>query len=102
MYEVYKAPRSGEVYNIGGSRFSHCSMLEAIALSEEIAGRKLNWSYSEANRIGDHVWYVSDITKFRTHYPEWRQEYDLRRLLVDIYEKNAERWQSESAGRGSV
>jgi CDP-paratose 2-epimerase len=92
FHEVYKAPRCGEVYNMGGGRFSNCSMLEAIALCEEIAGKKLKWTYSETNRIGDHIWYISDLRKFKSHYPEWRQEYDLRRLLEDIHEKNVERW----------
>jgi CDP-paratose 2-epimerase len=67
-------------------------MMEAIALCEEIAGKELGWTYSETNRIGDHIWYISDTRKFKSHYPEWRQEYDLRRLLVDIYEKNVDRW----------
>jgi CDP-paratose 2-epimerase len=96
FYEFYRAPRSGQVYNIGGGRFSHCSMIEAIALCEEITSRKLDWTYTDANRIGDHIWYVSDTRKFRDHYPDWVQQYDLRRLLFDIYEKNAERWMSES------
>jgi CDP-paratose 2-epimerase len=92
IHEVFTAPRSGEVYNMGGGRFSNCSMLEAITLCEEIAGRELQWTYSETNRIGDHIWYISDLGKFKSHYPDWRQEYDLRRLLQDIYEKNVSRW----------
>jgi CDP-paratose 2-epimerase len=86
------APRAGEVYNMGGSRFSHCSMLEAITVCQEIAGRPLSWSYEEQNRIGDHIWYVSDIGKFRRHYPAWVQQYDLTALLRDIHDQNVERW----------
>jgi CDP-paratose 2-epimerase len=67
--QFIRAPRSGEVYNIGGSRHSNCSMFEAIALCEEISGRKLTWSYEETNRIGDHIWWISDVTKFQKHYP---------------------------------
>jgi len=67
--EFIRAPRSGEVYNIGGSRHSNCSMLVAIALCEEISGRKLTWSYEETNRIGDHIWWISDVGKFQKHYP---------------------------------
>jgi CDP-paratose 2-epimerase len=93
----HAAPRPGEVYNMGGSRFSNCSMLEAIALCEEIAGRRLSWTYSESNRIGDHVWYISNIQKFQSHYPEWRLQYDLRRLLEDIHQKNVERWTAPNA-----
>jgi CDP-paratose 2-epimerase len=95
--QFFRAPRVGEVYNMGGSRFSACSMLEAITLCEEITGRELNWTYSEANRLGDHIWYISDTRKFRAHYPAWRQRYDLRALLEDIYSKNIERWTSQDS-----
>jgi CDP-paratose 2-epimerase len=93
---VFRAPRCGEVYNVGGTRFSNCSMLEAIALCESIANRKLDWAYSEANRAGDHVWYVSDMAKFKSHYPGWEQRYDLTALLTEIFEKNADRWAAEA------
>jgi len=91
------APRGGEVYNIGGSRHSHCSMVEAIAMCQEIAGRDLPWTYEDANRIGDHIWYVSDTGKFRRHYPAWTQRYDARALLQDIHDQNVERWQTSAA-----
>lgn len=97
FYEVFKAPRVGEVYNIGGSRTSNCSMLEAIALCEEIAGERLQWTYSDTNRVGDHIWYISDTRKFQSHYPGWRQTYGLRALLEDIYAKNVEWWTSVAA-----
>jgi CDP-paratose 2-epimerase len=97
FYEVFKNPRCGEVYNIGGSRFSNCSMLEAIALCEEISGERLSWTYSNTNRVGDHIWYISDTGKFKSHYPEWRQRYGLHALLQDIYAKNVERWHSEAS-----
>ncbi len=93
--QFHRSPRRAEVYNIGGSRFSNCSMLEAIALGERIAGRELNWTYAESNRIGDHIWYISDTAKFRAHYPEWRQRYGLEDLVKDIFEKNVERWLSQ-------
>ncbi len=94
FHEFYRNPRRGELYNMGGSRFSNCSMLEGIALCEEIAGRKLDWRYTDTNRVGDHIWYISDIGKFRDHYPSWVQQYDLRQLLEDIYTKNVARWTS--------
>ena len=78
-------PRPGEVYNIGGSRHSNCSMLEAIALCENISGSKLNWTYQEDNRIGDHIWWISDVAKFQLHYPEWHYRYDLRAILTEIH-----------------
>ena len=95
--EFFKSPRIGEVYNMGGSRYSNCSMTEAIQLCHEISGKELEWTYTETNRIGDHIWYISDIRKFQSHYPDWRQEYDLQRLAQDIYEKNVERWIAEQA-----
>jgi CDP-paratose 2-epimerase len=91
------APRAGEVYNMGGSRFSHCSMLEAITLCQDIAGRELSWTYEEKNRIGDHIWYVSNIGKFRNHYPTWVQQYDVKALLQDIHDQNVERWHAGAA-----
>ncbi|MBN9392750.1 MAG: NAD-dependent epimerase/dehydratase family protein [Chloroflexi bacterium] len=97
FFEFYKAPPAGgmpggEVYNMGGSRFSNCSMLEAIQLCQEITGKELSYTYTETNRIGDHIWYISDISKFQKHYPQWQQKYNVRQLLEDIYVKNAERW----------
>ena len=84
FWHFIQAPRSGEVYNIGGSRHSNCSMLEAISLCEEISGNKLNWSYKEDNRIGDHIWWISDVAKFQAHYPGWQYRYDLRGILTEI------------------
>ncbi len=83
--EFIRAPRSGEVYNIGGSRHSNCSMLEAIDLCEEISGKKLTWNYEETNRIGDHMWWVSDVRRFQAHYPNWKFRYGLREILDEIY-----------------
>ena len=92
FYHFYCAPRVGEVYNIGGSRFSNCSMLEAIQLCETIAGKKLNWNYVETNRIGDHIWWISDIRKFKNHYPEWRLSYTVPDILEEIFSQNTDRW----------
>jgi len=82
---VIERGRAGEIYNIGGSRHCNCSILEAIALCEEISGRKLTWEYVEDNRIGDHIWWISDVRKFREHYPEWNFRYGLREILGEIY-----------------
>jgi CDP-paratose 2-epimerase len=85
FHEFCRAPRAGEVYNIGGSRFSNCSMLEAIAMCEEIAGRRMNTQYVETNRTGDHIWWISDVSKFQAHYPGWELTRDVRRILEEIY-----------------
>jgi len=88
----FRAPRAGEVYNIGGGRFSNISVLEAISLSEELTGEEVSWSYSDQHRVGDHIWWISDNSRFEEHYPEWRLEYDPRRILEEIYDHNRERW----------
>jgi CDP-paratose 2-epimerase len=92
FYQFYQAPRIGEVYNIGGGRFSNCSILEAIQVCERIADRKLNWSYVESNRIGDHIWWISDLRKFKTHYPEWNLTYGIQDILEEIFNQNTSRW----------
>jgi len=84
FWHVFQNPRSGEVYNLGGGRHSNCSMLEAITLCEELAGRQLASSYVDENRSGDHIWWISNVAKFQDHYPGWRQSYDLRRTLTEI------------------
>ncbi len=81
-----EAPRQGEVYNLGGSRHSNCSMREAIQLCEEISGRRLTWEYVEDNRIGDHIWWISDVRKFQEHYPAWKFRYGLREILEEIHQ----------------
>ncbi|QDU63914.1 CDP-paratose 2-epimerase [Planctomycetes bacterium Pan216] len=86
FWQYHQAPRPGEVYNAGGSRHSHCSMREAITLCEEISGRKLDYTVVDDNRIGDHIWYVSDVSKFREDYPDWSYQYDLEAILGEIYE----------------
>lgn len=84
FYHFYQSPRQGEVYNIGGSRFSNCSMAEAIHICEELTGNKMNFSYSEDNRIGDHIWWISDVRKFKNHYPEWDYQYGIKDILSQI------------------
>lgn len=95
FHHYFKQPRSGEVYNIGGGRFSNASMFEAIQLCEQIAGKPLQHEYKDQNRIGDHIWWISDTSKFSRHYPEWSQQYDVPAILKEIYEKNNERWTKE-------
>ncbi len=85
FWQFYQKPRSGEVYNLGGSRHSNCSMLEAIDECERISGKKLQWSYVEDNRIGDHIWWVSDVRKFQGHYPGWKYRYGLTEILREIH-----------------
>jgi CDP-paratose 2-epimerase len=91
FWHFYQNPKQGEAYNAGGSRFSNCSMMEGITLCEQISGNKMNYQYVETNRIGDHIWYISDVSKFKQHYPEWDFKYDLNSILVQIHESMLKR-----------
>lgn len=84
FYNVYKNPRAGEAYNIGGSRYSNISILEAIEKIEKILKRKANFEYVNENRSGDHQWYISDVSKFKSHYPKWDFKYSGDMILEDI------------------
>jgi CDP-paratose 2-epimerase len=86
FWNFYQNPKKGEVYNAGGGRFANCSMAEAITLCEKITGKKMNVNYTDTNRIGDHIWYVSDLTKFKNHFPNWYWKYDLQMTAIDIFE----------------
>jgi CDP-paratose 2-epimerase len=86
LWHFFQNPRSGEVYNMGGSRFANCSVLEAIGLCEEITGRPMSWTLDDKPRTGDHIWWISDVRRFQNHYPAWRYEYDLRSTLEEICE----------------
>jgi CDP-paratose 2-epimerase len=88
----HAAPRAAAVYNLGGGRESNVSMLEAIDLCQQIAGRALDYTLSERARIGDHRWWISDLHAFKADYPGWRLTYGIEDVLRDIYEHNAERW----------
>lgn len=91
FWHYMQHPRPGEVYNAGGSRHSNCSMLEAIALVEEISGRPFHWTYTDENRIGDHIWWISDVSKFKAHYPDWDYTMNVRQIIEEIAEHLGER-----------
>jgi len=90
----HRSPRAAAVYNIGGGRASNCSMLEAIVVCEQIAGRELSWTLSEQNRIGDHRWWISDLGPFRRDHPGWEITYDIEAVLREIHDHNLEQWLS--------
>jgi len=96
FYHFIQKPRCGEAYNMGGSRFSNCSMLESIRLCEEISGNKMKTAYVGTPRIGDHVWWVSDVSKFQRHYPGWRVTKSTKEILGEIFEYNKRRWTAEA------
>lgn len=85
FWHFYKNPRIAEVYNAGGGRYSNCSMLEAIKMCEEITGKPMKLTYSDHNRIGDHIWWISDVRKFMRHYPDWQYKYGIHMILEEIF-----------------
>jgi CDP-paratose 2-epimerase len=85
FWSYYQRPRPAAVYNAGGSRHSNCSMLEAIRAAERITGKKMNYRLIDDNRIGDHIWYISDVRAFQRDYPDWKYKYSLE----DIYQQVA-------------
>ncbi|MBN8220773.1 MAG: NAD-dependent epimerase/dehydratase family protein [Spirochaetes bacterium] len=86
FHHFAQKPRQGEVYNAGGGRHSNCSMREAIEICERISGNKMQIKYDENNRIGDHIWYISDVRKFEAHFPEWKYKYTLEEMLQQIHD----------------
>jgi CDP-paratose 2-epimerase len=86
FWHFFESPKAGEVYNMGGARHANCSVLEAIALAEALTGKPMAWSYSDANRTGDHIWWISDIRKFQSHYPAWSLSLDMAGIVREVYE----------------
>ena len=84
FWNYHQKPRKGEVYNAGGSRHSNISMIEAIKKTEQIFNKKAKYEYKESNRVGDHIWYISDVSKFQKHYPNWKFTYDIDQILEEI------------------
>ena len=76
---------------MGGARNSNISMLEAIDAIEKLLGKKANYELSKENRIGDHIWYISDTRKFQLHYPAWSYRYDLKQIMEEIFRSFAKR-----------
>ena len=87
FWEFYKKPRKGEVYNIGGGRYSNCSILEALKIVEKISKIKIQRKILKNNRVGDHIWYVSNLRKFKKHYPKWRQIYSTKKIIDELIKK---------------
>ena len=88
FWEFFKKPKRGEVYNIGGGRYSNCSIIEAINLLESKSGLKIKKNYVKKNRIGDHVWYITDNSKFKKDYPNWKQIYNTKKIINELIEIN--------------
>ena len=86
FWEFYKKPKYGKIYNIGGGRFSNCSIIEALELVEKITKIKIKKNIVKKNRVGDHIWYISNIHKFKKDYPNWKQKYNTKKIIEELVE----------------
>mgnify|MGYP001273795682 CR=1 FL=1 len=84
FWEFFKKPTSGEVYNIGGGRFSNCSIIEALDLVDNIANIFIKRNILKKPRVGDHIWYISNLSKFKKQYPNWKQKYDTKKIIEEL------------------
>jgi CDP-paratose 2-epimerase len=88
--QIYQKPRSGEVYNLGGGRQNSCSILEAFDTVYQLTGRKMNYEYLEEARNGDHICYISNLSRFQNHYPDW----SISKSLDNIFEELIQSWKA--------
>ena len=84
FWEFFKNPKYGEVYNIGGGRFSNCSIIEALDLVEEYSNIKIKRKILKTPRTGDHIWYVTNLKKFKRDYPKWIQKYNTKKIIEEL------------------
>tara|TARA_X000000950_G_scaffold273579_1_gene357531 strand:+ start:320 stop:1372 length:1053 start_codon:yes stop_codon:yes gene_type:complete len=84
FWEFYKKPTKGEVYNTGGGRYSNCSINEALEITEKISNIKIERKILKQNRVGDHIWYVSNMNKFKKDYPGWKQRYSTLKIIKEL------------------
>jgi CDP-paratose 2-epimerase len=96
FWHFFQSPRPGAVYNMGGSRHSNCSVLEAITEAEAMCGRELTYHLSDEARSGDHIWWISDVRKFKRDYPDWAYKYDLKTIIREIVLATQERMSEHS------
>ena len=89
FWEFYKKPKYGEVYNIGGGRHSNCSIIEALDLVEGLAKIKIKRKMIKSPRVGDHIWYITNLSKFKKHYPNWKQQYNTKKIIKELIENSS-------------
>lgn len=99
---IFRNPRCGEAYNLGGGRENSCSILETFDLVEQVTGRKMNYEYVEKNRVGDHICYISNLSRFKSHYPEWAITKPLRQIIRETIDDWALRLAQESTQKSLV
>ncbi len=90
IWEFIKRPSRGEVYNVGGGINNSCSILEAINLIEKITKKKMKYKIMKQNRIGDHIWYITNLRKFKKNYPKWKLKYSLKQIISEIIKEQSQ------------
>lgn len=96
FWSFFRDPKPGRAYNMGGSRFANCSILEAIDLIDELSGLRVAYTLTDDARAGDHIWYISDVRRFQQDYPDWQYRHDLRSTLAEMIEASKERYVAEA------
>ena len=86
FWHFFKKPRVGEIYNMGGGRYSNCSIIEALDIVENLTGLNINKQKIRTPRIGDHIWYITSLKKFKKHYPNWKQKYNTKKIIEELIE----------------
>ena len=84
FWEFFKHPSKGKIYNIGGGRYSNCSILEALGIVEKLLNIKIKKQYVKKPRIGDHIWYITNNNKFKKDYPNWKQVYNSKKIIEEL------------------
>ena len=84
FWQFFKNPKKGKIYNIGGGRYSNCSVLEALDFVKKEKKLKIKIKYISKNRIGDHMWYISNNDKFKKDYPGWKQKYNIKKIMSEL------------------
>ena len=97
FWRFHEAPRPGAIYNMGGARRSHCSILEAAEIVGTLCGRELRLEHRDAPRVGDHVWWISDVRRFEADHPAWRPRFGLREMLAEMVEAARERLRARAS-----
>ena len=86
FWEFFKRPKRGEIYNMGGGRYSNCSIIEALNIVERLTKIEVKKKFIKKPRVGDHIWYISNLSKFKKHYPNWKQKYNTTKIIEELIE----------------
>ena len=84
FWEFYKKPKKGKVYNVGGGRFSNCSIIEAINIFEKLTSFEVKRKIIKKPRVGDHIWYITNMKRFKNDYPNWKQNYNTQKIIEEL------------------